>query len=262
MNQQEEQAFAQMQQENQELQSQIQGGQTSQQQQSVMMQEQEKNLLKDQLDLTEEFERLQHFLRGEVLVITDGVAEWKVNEDLVMLSEAGVNYCLLVIQSYLTKNTLLSNFDDETIQVKMEDISTTIADTLFMKYDTYFKHPTNEEIEQEIENKIDKRVKMKLLHNKLNRIESNEEEIKKAMEKEMGMRIEKEYKDIKEGKIKDKLKLYDSILRVIQDSIHSTYNRAWRGGERTSIRKHIHVTETVGRQADPYDKGRSRWKKN
>ena len=94
----------------------------------------------------------------------------------------------------------------------MEDISTTIADTLFMKYDTYFKHPTNEEIEQEIENKIAKRVKMKLLHNKLNRIESNEEEIKKAMEKEMGMRIEKEYKDIKEGKIKDKLKLYDSIL--------------------------------------------------
>lgn len=248
MNPEEEQAFAQMQQENQSLQSQMQGSQIGQQQQSVMMQQEEKNLIKEQLDLTEELELLKHSLRGEVLEINEGVAEWTIpeNKDLVILSEAGVNYCFWMIQGYLTKNTLLSNFDEDTINQKMEDVSITIADTLFMKYDKYFIQPTSQEIKDEINNRIQKKTDIEMFTQELRGEKPNEEEIKRKISLKMQEGLEKEMTDIRAEKIKDKLKLFDSLLRLIQDSIHSTYNRAWKGMERTSLRKHIHVSEAVG----------------
>jgi len=258
MDQQEANAFQKLQDQNLALQTQVQGGQINQQQQSVMMQEQEKNLIKEQLDLSEELEILKHSLRGEILEITNGVAEWKVpeeNKDLVILSPSGVNYCFWMIQGYLTKNTLLSNFDEDTINDKMEDVSITIADALFMKYDKYFVQPTLDEIKLEIQERIQKKVDIEKFSLELKGMEINEEEIKKRISKETEERLEKEIGDIKAQKIKDKLKLFDSLLRLIQDSIHSTYNRAWKGMERTSLRKHIHVSEAVGSPVFPQQKG-------
>lgn len=258
MNPKEEQAVRQLQEQNQALQSQMQGGQITQQQQTVMVQEQEKNLIKEQLDLTEELEILKHSLRGEVLEINDGISVWEVpkeNKDLVILSPSGVNYVFWMIQGYLTKNTLLSNFDEDTINDKMEDVSVTIADALFMKYDKYFVQPTLEEIKLEIRERIQKKVDIEMFSLELKGMEVNEEEIKKKISKEIESRLEKEMTDIKAEKIKDKLKLFDSLLRLIQDSIHSTYNRAWKGMERTSLRKHIHVTESVGSPVYPQQRG-------
>jgi len=257
MDQEEANEFQKLQDQNSVLQTQVQGGQITQQQQSVMMQQEEKNLIKEQLDLSEELEILKHSLRGEILEVKDGVASWESSrdKDLVILTEAGVNYCFWMIQGYLTKNTLLSNFDEETINQKMEDVSITIADALFMKYDKYFMKPTLEEIKEEIRNRIQKRVDIEMFSNELKGLVVPEEEIRKRMSKEMEERLEKEISDIRVEKTKDKLKLFDSLLRLIQDSIHSTYNRAWKGMERTSLRKHIHVTESVGQSPVPYQKG-------
>ena len=58
--------------------------------------------------------------------------------------------------------------------------------------------------------------------------------------------MEREIFNIRDQKIKDKLKDYDLICRCIQDAIHSTYNRALKGMERTSLRKHHHVSESFG----------------
>ena len=38
-------------------------------------------------------------------------------------------------------------------------------------------------------------------------------------------------------------------MRVVQDTVHSTYLRAFRGEERRTLRKHIHVSETIGNQS-------------
>ena len=243
MNPEEQQAVIQLQEQNKLLQAKAQGTEINQQhqQQSVLMQQEEKNLIKEQLDLGEELEILKHSLRGEVLEVKDGIATWEIpkDKDLVILTEAGVNYVFWMVQGYLTKNTLLSNFDEDTINQKMEDVSITIADALFMKYDKYFMKPTLDEIKEEIKNRIQKRVDIRMFSDELKGIDSTEEEIKKEISEEMSVRLEKEINDIRVEKTKDKLKLFDSLLRLIQDSIHSTYNRAWKGMERTSLRKHI-----------------------
>ena len=55
--------------------------------------------------------------------------------------------------------------------------------------------------------------------------------------------MEREIGKIREQLMKDKLKRYDLCMRCVQDSVHSTYNRAFNGGERTSIRQHMTVSE-------------------
>ena len=36
------------------------------------------------------------------------------------------------------------------------------------------------------------------------------------------------------------------VSRFVQDSVHSSYNRAWKGQERRTLREHIHITESKG----------------
>jgi len=217
--------------------------------QQVMMDmdEQEKNILKEQLDLSGELDRIDHLLRGHILKPDEnGLPQWTepTNKDLILLTEEGINYINWAIQWYLTKNLLLSNYDVDTINAKMEDISTTIADALFMKYDTYFREPTLDECKEEIEKRISKRIEIRKFAAELSGVEIDEKEIRNEILKDMEGRIERELTTIKEQKTKNRLKLYESLIRFIQDSIHSTYLRAFGGQERRTIRQHIHVSES------------------
>jgi len=42
------------------------------------------------------------------------------------------------------------------------------------------------------------------------------------------------------------LKRFESIIRMVQDAVHSAYQRAWKGQERTTLRQHTHISETKG----------------
>lgn len=51
----------------------------------------------------------------------------------------------------------------------------------------------------------------------------------------------------------EKRKMYDMMVLAITDSIHSAYQRAWNGGERTSLReaRSVHQTEAINPQSNP-----------
>ena len=105
--------------------------------QAQSIEQQEKGLAEEQLDLAQELERLEHLFRGELLKIDDnGNSYWKKPEDdrLVLLNEYGINRVMLILNAYLTKIKLLSNYSEEIINKKMEDIATEVADDLFMEY--------------------------------------------------------------------------------------------------------------------------------
>ena len=57
--------------------------------------------------------------------------------------------------------------------------------------------------------------------------------------------------EVKEQIIKDKLKRFMILLRTVQDAVHSTYLRAWKGQERTTLRQHIHISESRGGSIQP-----------
>jgi len=229
-----------------------------QQQVAQQQQEKDKGMVKEQLDLAEEIAMIEHLLRGHYIKrdINTGISRWTVPEDndLVLFTEYGINVILSYVQWYLNKNTLLSNYDEDVINQKMLDISNTINDRIFMEYDKIFLEPTNEECKEEVKNRIKKKVDLKKFSMEVMDIEVTEEKEKEFREqvmKEMEGRIERELQVVKEQKRKNKLKSFESIIRTIQDSIHSTYNRAYKGMERSSLRKHVTISETRGAMLNP-----------
>ena len=88
-----------------------------------------------------------------------------------------------IMAFYLNRNTILSNYDEETINWKILDFGNELADLIFNRYE------------------------------------------------EMGMDT------------KQKIKMYPMIIKELVDTIHSTYLRAYHGGERESLRTARMVTQ-------------------
>ena len=218
-------------------------------QQAMLMQEQEESMAKEQLDLSKELKRIRHLIRGEIET-TDkkGNPIWILPEDrrLIVLSEYGVEVVINTLEFYLNKNTLLSNYDEETINHKLEDFAEALNDYLYMDYENVFEEPTFEDCKKVLNKRMDKKRELRKFALELLGKEASEEEVKKELIQEMEGTIEKEMQKIREGLRKDKLKRYELIIREIQDAVHSTYLRSWKGQERSTLRQHTHISETRG----------------
>ena len=210
----------------------------------------EKSMIQEQLDLGEELERIDYLLRGYIMKTNQetGEMDWvkSENPDMLVLSDYGVQLILDTIAWYLNKNTLLSNYEGDTINQKMEDFANDLNDDIFMSYEKVFRYPTLEECKDEIKNRIKTKVELRKFANDLMNKEVTEQELENQILKEMEGRIERELEVIKQQKMKDKLKKFAMLMRKVQDAVHSTYLRAWKGQERTTLRQHIHISETKG----------------
>jgi len=220
--------------------------------QKEAMEQQSVGMIKEQLNLNEEMQRIENLLRGKYLE-TDamGTQVWvtpETNENK-MLTDAGIQFILNSISWYLNKNTLLSNYDEDTILQKMEDYSESLNDILFMRSEVYFLKPTLQECKDILEGRIQERTERRVIYAELKGGEADKDEIRKKITDELD--VEKELEKIRETQVKDKLKGFEHLIRVIQDTIHSCYNRAYKGGERTSIRKSMHVSESISPPSAP-----------
>lgn len=96
------------------------------------------NLIQYQLDLKEELERVDHLLRGHVIKRdADGNENWVEPEDdrLKPFNDYGVQLIMNVIQFYMNRNTLLSNYSEDMINMKMKDLGDELNDLIYMKYE-------------------------------------------------------------------------------------------------------------------------------
>lgn len=213
--------------------------------------------LRDQLDLNAEMEKIENLLRGKIRKAVKDEAtqitsiEWvePADKEMVILSDYGIHLILNTISWYINKNTLLSNYDLDTILEKMEDFTNDLTDTIFMEYEKVFQYPTLEECKTVLEERIKKQVDIKKFARELIGEEDiDEDEIKEKILEEMEDRIEHEFEVIKQQIIKNKLKRFLIIMREVQDSVHSTYLRAYMGGERKSLRQNefLNINESRG----------------
>lgn len=213
------------------------------------LEKQEQSLATEQLDLSNELLNFYYQLHGYTLAPNEkGILDWQKTKDseLSFLTEEGINFCYWFVQGYLTKNLLLSNYDESTILTKMEDLSEDLNDTLFMKYDTYFRRPTIEECKAELARRIKEKMDLKKVVNEILELNRTENEIKQEVIKEFESRIYVEIEHIRSKLISDKRKMFLSLVRLIQDTIHSAYLRAFKGEERRTLRQHIHISENKG----------------
>jgi hypothetical protein len=227
---------------------------TQNMQQEISMEGQDRSIISEQLNLGEELDRIDYLLRGYTIERDEktGASSWVKpdNNDLIVLSDYGVHLIRNTIAWYLNKNTLLSNYDEETIRNKMEDFSNDLNDTIFMEYEKVFQYPTLEDCKGELMQRIKSRVDVKVFAIELmgeRTVGENERrEIEERILVELEPVIEKELRKIKEQKIKNKLKRFLILVREVQDAIHSTYLRAFGGQERRTLREHIHISENKG----------------
>lgn len=219
--------------------------QLAQVQQAKLLESEQSNMAHEQLNIEEEIENLTNLLRGRVAMRNpEGELIWMEpkSKEEVLLTEDGINLIINTVRFYVNKNTLLANYDEDTILSKMEDLSTSLADALFMNYEKYFLYPTEKEVEDKLMERLKRRQKEMIDTFKLREEEYNESEIWKKLIYEIDPT--KERQKIREQTIKNKLKGFDLLLRKVQDFIHSAYQRAWRGEERRTMRQHWHISET------------------
>ena len=218
------------------------------QQQEAFIQQEDKSVVKEQLDLSEEIARIDYLIKGYSLEPGANGLEWikPKNDDMVIFSEYGIHLIRNTICWYLNKNLLLSNFDEETIRKKMWDFTNDLIDTIFMEYDKVFLYPSVKDCIDVLKERIDRRTEVACYAREVIGGEYDREAIRREKFNEIENRIENELEKIRQQIIKSKLKRFVMTIRTIQDSIHNTYMRAWKGIERDTLRKYTHVSETRG----------------
>lgn len=217
---------------------------------------QDVNLMKQQLSMGEELETLDYLLQSYSLVYNPQTKkkEWVkpdvdkdiLNEDQIILSDYGIHYFREKIAGYINKNTLLSNYDEETILNKMYDITTTINDDIFLLYEKMFLIPSIERCKRELELEISNRLEIREIAYTTLGFTYDKEKEKEAVLRSMEYQLEEKIFKIRQRLFKAKLKRFNSLLRLIQDTIHSSYNRALGGQERRGLNSHMTITEANG----------------
>ena len=179
---------------------------------SIFQSPENENIIQWQLDLQEQLDNIGHSLRGHVIASDEnGIPCWKEADDKddVIFTEYGVQEILRFLVQYLNKNTILSNYDEETINFKVHDAGNEFVDLVFLRYEKFFYVTPTKELLKENPDLNDNQIK--------------------------AMQLEER---------KEKIKHFPIASRPIIDAIHSAYLRALNGGERESLRSARILTQT------------------
>ena len=225
------------------------------------MEESEQNLAEAQLDCNETLSKIYHLLKQDILAPNaEGIVEWKAIEDTKkrVLTEEGVEKMMQVMQSYINKETLLSNFNEKMIARRMLEFSLALSAVIFMKYDVYFRTPSLEECKDILQTRIDEKNKRKRINLELMNKEVDMDKIKEETLKEIEPRIEYEIQKIKQEQTKLNLREFEMIFTQLRALVESTHNRAWKGEERGSLRRHFNISEIIGGRS-PQQQEKKKW---
>lgn len=99
---------------------------------------QENSLVKWQLNLEEEKERIYHLLKGHRKIINeDGQEVWMEPEskESAILNDYGVDYIMGLLEAFMNRNIILSNFDEERIEEICMDLGNQINEDIYNDYE-------------------------------------------------------------------------------------------------------------------------------
>jgi hypothetical protein len=213
--------------------------------QNLFSSDEQQNLVRWQLDFEKDLDKIYHLLRGDVVGYNE-------KEEMVYLSqkdpnfrpfnEYGVQLIMNIMQFYINRNTILSNYDEKTIQWKVFDFGERIVNLIHNNYEDMM---TTINVKDEIEKLTGKKITMLPNGHYVAKMETiminGKIEIKVY---DLGNSVIEYIEQIKKDHILQKIKLYEIIVGELVDTVHSAYLRAYHGGERESIRTARHVTQS------------------
>ncbi|MCK5177853.1 MAG: hypothetical protein KAQ92_09075 [Candidatus Aenigmarchaeota archaeon] len=226
---------------------------TSQAQQNAQnqyyMQEQETSMTEAQLDCKTTLLNLYHQLRQDAFQVgEEGGSEWCEIRDKKKrrLTDDGLNRIRELMSFYVNKENLLSNFNEDQINSIMLRFRLAFSANILMRYKLYFRQPSFEECKVIFKDRIGEKIKLKMFAGELAGIELEEEKVKKELLSEYEDKLEYEIRKIKEEKTKEMLSEFELLFEQLSQLVYATLNRAWKGEERGSIRRHTNISEVVG----------------
>ena len=232
-------------------------------QMQYQMEDMEKNLAEAQLDVDDTLTRINHLLKQDVRRVNPltKILEWFSLEDSKkrVLTEEGVDKVMQIIQSYINKETLLSNFDEKMIMRRMLEFSLSFSGLIFMKYEIYFRTPSLDECKIILQDRIDEKFNKKKIALDLQGKEVDEKGIRKEIIDEFMERFEYEIQKIKEERTKLNLREFEMMFTQLRALVESIHNRAWKGEERGSLRRHFNISEVIGGQNQMPKKSKGSW---
>jgi len=97
----------------------------------------QENLIKWQLELDSILERIEHILRGDKPKMENGnlIFVSPDKDDDKIFNDYGVSEIMRILTMYLNRNTILSNYDENTIKWKVLDFGVEVSDLIFLKYE-------------------------------------------------------------------------------------------------------------------------------
>lgn len=192
----------------------------------------EDNLMKYQLELTDDLEIVYHLLCGQYLGQDEyGNELWKDPEDdrLKIFSDYGIKRIMNLLQMYVNKNKLLSYYDLETIKIKVGRFGIELTDLFNNAYELIFYYPSPEELYDKYK-KIAEKEGMQMSDDELY---------------EMCLRWSDE-------ELQQKIVNMPIIMQALIDMVHDTYMRSLGGKERSSIRERINISQNASQIGQPY----------
>lgn len=229
------------------------------------LQEQEKGLAETQLEVETIISKIYHLLKQDVLKEQeDGRLDWEsILTTKRILTDWAVDKFMQIINFYVNKNTLLSNYNEEQINRLMYRFTTEINDIIFLKYETIFRKLSFKECKDILIQRLDEKAQLKTFALEVAGKVPDEKKIKEDLLEEIEMRIEKEISKIRQEKLKEAIREYGLMTAQLETIILATFNRAWKGEERGSIRRHSQITEVLGnpRSSQQDRGGMFRWLK-
>jgi len=195
------------------------------------------NLIQWQLELDSILERVEHMLRGDKPKFMNGSLIFIApeNDEDRIFTDFGVSEIMRVLSMYLNRNTILSNYDEETINWKILDFGNDISDLIYLKYEMMFSIPTFEQSAKKL-------LAIEVMHTP----EGYAVVMGEGEQVELQLLGQEHIQKIKAEQRKqslEKRKLYPIIVRELVDCVHSAYLRALNGGERLSLHESRSVSQ-------------------
>lgn len=206
--------------------------------------EAEKGLAEAQLEVETIIENIENLLKGKkVDYLDDGTRVWVDGDNFKILSDWGVQRIMQTVRFHINRNTLLSNFDEKQINHLMLNFCQAMNSLVLLKYEVLFHEATFEECKAIFDKNKDERKKIKMFVKDELGLDYNEKDIAQEIEEELEHRIHEEIEKIKEEQLSLRLKEYDLLLEEIEAQVYATYNRAYAGEERGSLRRHTNFSD-------------------
>jgi hypothetical protein len=213
------------------------------------LENQETGLAESQLECEKLLKKARHMLRQDKKTYdSNGKLIWKkIKKQKRVLTNYGVDNIMQDLEFYITKDNLLSYYEESLIRQRLNEFATALDGKMYQKAELFFRTPSIEEAIEIIKKRIREKIKIREGVYDIMGIKFDKEKYTEEIINQMQGMIEKEIYQVRKQAIKKNYAEWFSLFWKIVHLVETVHQRAYRGEERGSLRRHTSINEVIGK---------------